>query len=99
LVLSAHKFRLNAEVVWNVMIKLLLMPASMLALGRAFGLADAPLEQMILIAALPPVFAGMILSVQYHTYVETASSTLIVSSLLFGGAAPMWIAIARHFGS
>jgi malonate transporter and related proteins len=99
LVLSAHKFRLTTEVVWNVVVKLLLMPASMLALGRAFGLAEARLEQMILIAALPPVFVGMILSVQYHTYVETASSTLIVSSLLFAGAAPMWIGIARSFGA
>jgi malonate transporter and related proteins len=98
-VLSAHKFRFNVEVAWNAIIKLLLMPASMLALGRALGLAGETLEQMILIAALPPVFAGMILAVRYHTYVETASSTLIVSSLLFAGAAPMWIAIAARFGS
>jgi hypothetical protein len=50
---------------------------------------------MVLIAVLPPAFAGMILAARYHTYVEAASSTLIVTSLLFAGAAPMWIAIAR----
>jgi malonate transporter and related proteins len=99
LVLSAHKFRFNIEVAWNVVIKLVLMPATMLALGRALGITGGTLEQLVLIAALPPVFVGMILAVRYHTYVETASSTLIVSSLLFAVAAPMWIAIARSFGA
>jgi malonate transporter and related proteins len=99
LVLSAHKFRFNIEVAWNVVIKLVLMPATMLALGRALGITGGTLEQLVLIAALPPVFVGMILAVRYHTYVETASSTLIVSSLLFAVAAPMWIAIARSFAA
>lgn len=95
LVLSAHKFRLNIEVAWNVLIKLVLMPASMLALGRTFGIGGETLEQLVLLAALPPVFVGMILSVRYHTYVEVAASTLIMGALLFAGAAPMWIVIAR----
>jgi predicted permease len=99
LVLSAHKFRFNLEIAWNAVIKLLLMPASMLALGRALGITGGRLEQMVLIAALPPVFAGMILAVRYHTYVETASSTLIVTVLLFAGAAPIWIAIAQLFSA
>lgn len=30
-----------------------------------------------------------------HTYVEVASSTLIMGALLFAGAAPMWSVIAR----
>jgi malonate transporter len=68
----------------------------MLALGRAFGITGAALEQMVLIATLPPVFAGMILAIRYHSYVEIASSTLIVSALLFAVAAPIWIVIARR---
>ncbi len=96
-VLSAHKVRVNAEVAWNTVIKLVLMPASMLVLGRALGITGGTLEQMVLIAALPPVFAGVILGVRYHTYVETASSTLIMGTLLFAGVAPMWIAIVRSF--
>jgi malonate transporter len=39
LVISAHKFRVNMEVAWNAIVKLVLMPASMLALGPAFGIA------------------------------------------------------------
>jgi malonate transporter len=89
---------LNVEVAWNAVVKLVLMPASMLALGRAFGITGAALEQMVLIATLPPVFAGMILAIRYNSYVEIASSTLIVSALLFAGAAPIWIAIAQSFG-
>ena len=53
---------------------------------------------MVLIAALPTAFIGMILSIRYHDYVETASSTLIVTALLFAGAAPAWIAITRLLG-
>jgi predicted permease len=99
LVLSAHKFRFNIEVAWNVAVKLVLMPAAMLALGRALRITGGTLEQMVLIASLPPVFAGMILAVRYHVYVDAASSSLIVSALLFAAAAPMWIAIARSFST
>ncbi|AUC99127.1 hypothetical protein CWS35_36445 [Bradyrhizobium sp. SK17] len=99
LVLAAHTFRLNLEVAWNVVIKLVLMPASMLALGLAYGIGGEMLEQLILIVALPPVFAGMILAVRYNTYVEIASSTLITNTLLFVVAAPAWIAVARSFGA
>jgi malonate transporter and related proteins len=99
LVLSAHKFLFNAEVAWNAVIKVVLMPASMLVLGRAFEITGGTLEQMVLIATLPPVLEGMILSVRYHTYVEVASSTFIATALLFAAAAPMWIAILRSLGS
>ena len=99
LVLSAHKFSISIEVGWNTIVKLLLMPASMLGLGLALGFTGETLEQLILISALPPVFTGMILANRYHTYIEMASSTLIVTALLFAGAAPMWIAIARSLGA
>jgi malonate transporter len=99
LVLSAYKFRFNVEVAWNAVVKLVLMPASMLALARAFGITGAPLEEIVLIAALPPLFTGVILAVRYRSYVETASSTLVLTALLFAGAAPIWIAIARSLGT
>jgi malonate transporter len=99
LVLSAHKFRFNVEVAWNAVVKLVLMPASMLTLGRAFGITGAALEQMVLIATLPPVFAGMILAIRYRSYVEIASSTLILTMLLFAAVAPIWIAVTRSLAS
>lgn len=98
LVLSAHKFHLNLEVAWNTVVKLLLMPASMLALALAFGITGEKLEQLVLLAALPPAFTGIVLAGRYQTYVELASSTLIVTALLFAGAAPLWIMISRSYG-
>lgn len=97
LVLSVHKFQINLEVIWNTVVKLVLLPASMLALALWFGITGVKLEELILLATLPPVFTGMVLAGRYQTYVDLASSTLIVSVILFAIAAPTWIAITRHF--
>ncbi|MCJ8142118.1 AEC family transporter [Ancylobacter sp. A5.8] len=96
LVLSAHKFQLNAEVIWNSVIKVGFMPASMLALALATGVSATHLEQVVLLAALPPAFSGIVIAGREHTYVGLASSTLIVSVLGFAVAAPLWTGLARH---
>lgn len=96
LVLSAHKFQLNAEVIWNSVIKVGFMPASMLALALATGVSATHLEQVVLLAALPPAFSGIVIAGRERTYVSLASSTLIVSVLGFAVAAPLWTALARH---
>ncbi len=97
LVLSAHKFQLNPEVIWNAIVKLVLMPACMLALALWMGITGTKLEELVLLSALPPAFTGIVLAGRYQTYVSLSSSTLIVTAILFAGAAPAWIAIARHF--
>ncbi|MCK1316611.1 hypothetical protein [Bradyrhizobium sp. 23] len=78
------------------------IPSRVLALGYFSARARLwdrrrDLEQMVLIAALPPVFAGMILAGRYQGYVEMASSTLLASALLFACAAPIGIAIGRSY--
>lgn len=95
LVLSAHKLTVNAEVIWNTMVKLALAPAAMLLLAMSFGINGAHLEQLVLLAALPTLFTGIVLSGRYQLYVELGSSTLIVTTVLFALAAPAWIAIVR----
>ncbi|MGU3496165.1 AEC family transporter [Xanthobacteraceae bacterium A53D] len=97
LVLSAHKFQINTEVIWNSVVKIILMPASMLALALILGISGAKLEEVILLTALPPAFTGIVIAGRFQTYVSLASSTLIVTVIMFAVAAPMWIAIARHF--
>ena len=97
LVLSAHKFQIGAEVIWNSLVKIVLMPASMLAAGLAVGISGSHLEQIVLLAALPPAFTGIVMAGRFQTYVSLASSTLIVCVLSFAIAAPIWIAIVRHF--
>jgi len=95
LVLSAHKFTIDAEVIWNTVVKLVLSPAAMLLLAMAFGISGAHLEQLVLLVALPTLFTGIVLSGRYQLYVELGSSTLIATTLLFALAAPAWIAIVR----
>lgn len=97
LVLSAHKFEFGVEVVWNSLVKMILMPATMLAAGLYFGVSGARLEEIVLLAALPPAFTGIVMAGRFQTYVSLASSTLIVCVLAFAVAAPAWIAIVRHF--
>ena len=97
LVLSAHKFQLNTEVLWNSLVKVGLMPASMLALAVMTGVSPTHLEQVVLLAALPPAFSGIVIAGREQTYVGLASSTLIVSVIGFAVAAPLWTALARHF--
>lgn len=99
LVLSAHKFYLNAEVIWNSVVKLLFVPACMLGGALWLGISGEKLEELVLLATLPPAFTGIVLAGRYQTYVGLASSTLIVTSFLFAVAAPVWILIVRHFAT
>lgn len=97
LVLSAHKFQFDIEVVWNTLVKIVLMPATMLGVALLIGVTGEKLEQLLLLAALPPAFTGVVIAGRFQTYISTASSSLIVSVIVFAAAAPAWIAVARHF--
>lgn len=94
LTLAAHRFGFSWEILWNTVVKLVLVPASMLGLGLLLDPGPA-LEQLVLLAALPPVFTGVVLASRSRVYVETAASTLIVTMILFAAAAPIWIAVTR----
>jgi predicted permease len=95
LVLAPRRLRFDAEVIWNSAVKLVLMPASMLFGALALGIAGDSLEQLVLLAALPSLFTGVVLAGRYEVYLEPASSTLIATSLAFAVAAPGWIAVLR----
>ena len=98
LLLAANRPRLDREVAWNSLVKLVLVPGSMLAGGLWIGLPGNRLEELVLLAALPTLFTGVVLAGRYRVYVEPASSTMIVTSIAFAAAAPAWIAAARAFG-
>lgn len=95
LTLSANKFEFDKEVVYNTIIKLILMPALFLVIGKAIGMEGEKLQMLVLCGALPPVFSGVIIGSRYQTYVRTGTSSLAVSTLLFMVTAPLWIWIAR----
>ena len=97
-VLSAHKATFDREVFWNAGVKMVLMPATMLAAALFFGVRGDNLQQIVLLSALPPAFTGAVVAGRFQTYVAPASSTLIVGALSFAAAAPFWIWLARIFG-
>lgn len=96
LVLSAHKFELNLEVGWNVVLKIVLLPATMLGVAMLLGVSGEKLEQLLLLAALPPAFSGLVMAGRFQTYINEAASSVIISVLVFAAAAPAWIFVARH---
>lgn len=89
--LSANKFQFNTEVIYNSFIKLIFMPAAMLAIGLWVGMSGEKLQMLVLCGALPPVFSGIIIGSRFQTYVQTGTSSLAVSTFLFMATAPLWI--------
>lgn len=95
--LSANKFEINTEILYNAFIKLIFMPAMMLLVGLFVGMDGAKLQMLVLCGALPPVFSGIIIGSRYQTYVQTGTSSLAVSTFLFMATAPLWIWISKMF--
>lgn len=95
LTLSAHKFEFDKQVITNTIIKLIIMPALFLLIGKLIHLDAEKLQMLVLAGALPPVFSGIIIGSRYNTYVSTGTASLAVSMLFFIGTAPLWIWLAR----
>lgn len=97
--LSIHKLEFSTEIVYNTILKLVFMPAIALTIGLAFGLRSDILQMLVLIAALPPSFSGVIIGSRYQVYVKTGISSLASSMLFFIIAAPLWIMLTRYITS
>lgn len=95
LTLAANKFEFDKQVIFNTLMKLLIMPALFLIIGKAIGMEGEKLQMLVLCGALPPVFSGIIIGSRFQVYVQTGTSSLAVSTLLFMVTAPLWIWIAR----
>ena len=95
LTLSAQKFEFDKEIVYNTLVKLLLMPGALLIVGLLVGLTGEKLQMLVLAGALPPAFSGIIISSRFQVYVRTGTSSLAVSTLFFILAAPFWIWLSR----
>ena len=93
--LSTNKFEFNAEVLYNSFVKLIFMPAAMLAIGLLTGMNGEKLQMLVLCGALPPVFSGILIGSRFQTYVQTGTSSLAVSTFLFMATAPLWIWLSR----
>lgn len=89
--LSAIKFTINRQVVLGSLMKMVLMPLVVLILGLFVGMDAFNLKMLVISAALPPAFSGIIIADEYHTYVATGTSSLTLSMILFIGFCPLWI--------
>ena len=97
LTLSGMKFQFDKEVLYNTVLKLVLMPAALLFVGLLFQMESDKLQMMVLAGALPPAFSGIIIGNQNQLYERTGTSSLAFSILLFVVAAPFWIWLTRMF--
>lgn len=93
--LSTTKFIFDKEVAVNTFLKLLFMPGVILGIGLLVGMTSEHLQMLVLCAALPPAFSGIIIASRYQTYVATGTSALAVSTFLFMLTAPFWIWFAK----
>ena len=89
--LSAIKFTFNTQVVVGSIMKMVMRPLIVLALGMVCGMDPLNLKMLVVAAALPPAFSGIIIADEYDTYVATGTSSLTLSVILFVGFCPLWI--------
>lgn len=89
--LSAIKFTVNWQAVLGSIMKMVMMPAVVLILGLMFHMDALNLKMLVVAAALPPAFSGIIIADEYDTYVATGTSSLTLSVILFIGFCPLWI--------
>ncbi|MDE6560732.1 MAG: AEC family transporter [Muribaculaceae bacterium] len=89
--LSAIKIQINWQAVLGSIMKMIMMPAVVLILGLLFKMDPLNLKMLVVAAALPPAFSGIIIADEYNTYVATGTSSLTLSVILFIGFCPLWI--------
>ena len=89
--LSAIKFSVNWQVILGSIMKMRLMPLVILVFGLLVHMDPFNLKMLVVAAALPPAFSGIIIADEYDTYVATGTSSLTLSVIVFIGACPLWI--------
>lgn len=89
--LSAIKFTVNWQVILGSIMKMIVMPLLVLILGLLCHMDPFNLKMLVVAAALPPAFSGIIIADEYDTYVATGTSSLTLSVILFVGFCPLWI--------
>lgn len=88
--LSAIKLKINTQVLTGVAIKMIVMPAVMLALGLLWHVDPLNLKMLVAAATIPAAFSGIIIADEYGTYVADGTSSLTLSVILFVIFCPLW---------
>ncbi|MDU4432871.1 MAG: AEC family transporter [Pluralibacter gergoviae] len=74
--------KLNLQTCTNIGIKNLLQPAIMACAGLAFGLSHTLLQQAVIIGATPTAIAAGMFALRSDTYIENASSTILIDTAI-----------------
>jgi predicted permease len=90
LTLAAFPLRLNFEVGFNTILKMIAQPLVMLALVGILGITGSAAQIGVLMCALPTAVLATILATRYETYQSEASSTLVLTSLVLLVILPVW---------
>jgi len=88
--LSSVKIKINGQAIMGSVLKLIVMPLAILIVGIIY-MTPVNLKMLVVCAALPPAFSGIIIASRYNTYVATGTSSLALSTILFMGFCPLWI--------
>ena len=93
--LSAITIKINWQAILGSIMKMILMPAVILILGLIFHMDVLNLKMLVVAAALPPAFSGIIIADEYDQYVATGTTSLTLSVILFIGFCPLWLWITE----
>jgi malonate transporter len=96
LVLSAQRFGFSRSVGWSVVGKTLLQPALCLGAARVVGLTPEQTRHVVLIAAIPCGFFGVVFGKSFGATAEVASSSLIASTVVGVATLAAWIAFNAY---
>ncbi|KEA53453.1 MULTISPECIES: AEC family transporter [Mangrovibacter] len=72
----------NIHTLTNISIKNLIQPALMVAAGLAVGLSHTFMQQVVIIGATPSAIAAGMFAIRSDTYVESASSSILLGTAL-----------------
>lgn len=89
--LSAVKISINTQAIVGSILKLFIMPLAILVVGMLVHMDPINLKMLVVAAALPPAFSGIIIASEYDEYVATGTSSLALSVILFMVTCPLWI--------
>ena len=93
--LSAITIKITWQAILGSIMKMILMPAVILILGLIFHMDVLNLKMLVVAAALPPAFSGIIIADEYDQYVATGTTSLTLSVILFIGFCPLWLWITE----
>lgn len=96
LVVSAQRFSLKWNVAWSVVGKTLLQPALCLGAARAAGLPLDQTRHVVLVAAIPCGFFGVVFGKSFDATPDIASSTLIASTVVGVLTLAGWIVLSSY---